>query len=235
MTIMDRTAAPDRVRTTSLRRTALVAGVLYLLTFFSSIPASLVLLVPVMSDPAFILGTGPVTGVLWGNVLDVVCALTGVGTAIVLYPVVRRQNEALAVGCVASRLLEGTVIVVGVVSLLTVVGLRQDLTGGDAASLLTTGHMLVAFANWTSVLGQGLMPAVNALLLGTLMYRSGLVPRLIPLIGLVGAPLLLASVTATVFGVFGQFSSIALLAALPVALWEFSLGTWLVVRGFRPA
>ena len=172
---------------------------------------------------------------LWGNLLDVACALAGVGTAIALYPVVRRQNEAVALGFVASRLLEGAVIVVGVVGLLTVVTLRQDPAGADAATLLGQGHMLVAFSNWTSVLGQGLMPGVNALLLGSLLYRSGLVPRIIPTVGLVGAPVLLASVTATVFGVFGQFSSVALIAALPVALWEFSLGGWLVVKGFRPS
>jgi hypothetical protein len=222
----------------SLRKTSLVAGALYILTFITSIPATLVFLVPVLGSPNYILGNGPDTGVLWGNLLDVICALAGIGTAIALYPVVKRQNEAAALGFVTSRLLEGATIVVGVVSLLTLVTLRQDLagaTGADAASLLTTGHALVAFNNWTAVLGQGLMPAFNALLLGSLMYKSGLVPRVIPLVGLIGAPLLLASVTATVFGVFGQFSSVALIAALPVALWEFSLGCWLVVKGFRPS
>jgi Domain of unknown function (DUF4386) len=238
MTTIDRTEAPKRVRMGSLRKTSLVAGGLYLLTFITSIPASLVFLVPVMSNPDYIIGAGPDTGVLWGNLLDMICALAGIGTAIALYPVVKRQNEAVALGFVASRLLEGAVIVVGVVSLLTLVTLRQDLAGAagtDAASLVTSGNMLVAFTNWTSVLGQGLMPGVNALLLGSLMYKSGLVPRLIPVLGLIGAPILIASVTATVFGIFGQFSSVALIAALPVALWEFSLGVWLVVKGFKPS
>ncbi|MDT7707671.1 MAG: hypothetical protein QOG20_3278 [Pseudonocardiales bacterium] len=238
MTSIDRTTAPKRVPMGSLRKTSLVAGALYILTFITSIPATLVFLVPVLSNPNYILGAAPDTGVVWGNLLDVICALAGVGTAIALYPVVKRQNEAVALGFVTSRLLEGATIVVGVVSLLTLVTLRQDLagaTGADAASLVTTGHALVTFNNWTAVLGQGLMPGVNALLLGSLMYKSGLVPRVIPVLGLIGAPILLASVTATVFGVFGQFSSVALIAALPVALWEFSLGVWLVVKGFKPS
>jgi hypothetical protein len=129
-------------------------------------------------------------------------------------------------------------IVVGVVSLLTVVTLKHDAsgaTGADAAALVTTGKSLVAFHNWTFVLGQSLMPGINALLLGSLLYRSRLVPRIIPLAGLIGAPLLLLSVTATIFGLWGQTSPVGVIAALLVAVWEFSLGTWLIVKGFTPS
>jgi hypothetical protein len=155
-----------------------------------------------------------------------------------LYPVVRRQHEGLALGFVTVRVLEGAGILVGVMSLLTVVTLRQDLagaTGTDAGALATSGAALVAFHDWSFVLSQSLMPSVSALLLGSLMFRSGLVPRIIPLVGLIGAPLLFASVTATIFGAYDQTSTIALFAGLPVALWEFSLGTWMVVKGFRPS
>ena len=114
--------------------------------------------------------------------------------------------------------------------------LRQDLagaTGAEATSLAVAGRSLAAVHEWTFLLGPGLMAALNALLLGSLMYRSGLVPRVIPLTGLVGAPLLIASCTATVFGLWSQVSAVALVLTLPVALWELSLGLWLVVRGFR--
>jgi hypothetical protein len=168
-----------------------------------------------------------------GVFVEVILALAGVGTALALYPIVKRQNQAAALGFVTSRLLEASMIVVGVVSLLTIITLKHDssgATGADAAALITTGKSLVAFHNWTFVLGQSLMPGVNALLLGSLLYRSRLVPRSIPMLGLIGAPLLLASVTATSFGLWGQVSPIGSIAALPVALWELSLGAWLVVR-----
>jgi uncharacterized protein DUF4386 len=220
----------------SLRTTAIIAGGLYLITFATSIP-TLGLFAPAQA-PGFVLGPGPDGGILFGAVLNVICALAGVGTAVALYPVVKRQNNALALGFVTSRVIEGALIVVGVVCLLALVTLRQDLggvEGSDAAALLPVGALLVAFHGWTFVLGQSLMAAVNALMLATLLYRSRLVPRAIPALGLIGAPLLLASVIATIFGVYTQFSPVAVVAALPIAVWEFSLGVWLVVKGFRPA
>ena len=159
-----------------------------------------------MKKLGYITGSGSDVGVHWGVFIEVILALAGVGTALALYPIVKRQNQAAALGFVTSRLLEGSMIIVGVVSLLTVVTLKHDAhaaTGADAAALVATGKSLIAFHNWTFVLGQSLMPGVNALLLGSLLYRSRLVPRIIPLVGLIGAPMLLASVTATLFGVWG--------------------------------
>jgi hypothetical protein len=219
------------------RRLAFVAGALYLVTFVASIPA-LVLYGPVLNDPGFVLGSGPDTGILWGGLLEMITAIAGVGTAIALFPVLRRHNEAVALGFIASRGLEAATIVTGVVSLLAVVSLRQDLTGAagaDAASLLTTGHALVAVHEWTFLLGPGVMPAVNALLLATLLYRARLVPRVIPAMGLVGAPLLLASSIATLFGAYSQVSAWSAIATIPIFLWELSLGVWLVVKGFTPS
>jgi len=238
MTIIDRTTETTRVPTDSLRKTAFVAGALYVITFAASIPAALVLLRPVLDNPDFILGAGSATGVLWGVLLDLITALAGVGTAVVLFPVVRRQSEAAALGFVTTRVLEAATILVGLVSLLAVVTLRQDLagaTGADAASLVTTGHALVAIRDWTFLFGPGVMAGMNALLLGSLMFRSGLVPRIIPLIGLIGAPLLLASTIGTLFGFFDQLSPIASLLVAPIFVWELSLGVWLVVKGFKPS
>lgn len=223
------TAAP--ATTDPTRRTAFVAGVFYLITFASSIPA-LVLLGPVLDNPDFILGAGSESSVLMGSFLDLVNAVACVGSAVALFSVMKRQHEGFALGFVASRLMEAAIIAIGVVSLLAVVTMRQDTSGADPA-LVTTGQALVAMRDWTFLLGPGFMASINALMLGTLMYRSGLVPRIIPTVGLIGAPLLLAANIATFFGYNEQLSTVSALATLPVAAWELSLGVWMVVKGFR--
>jgi hypothetical protein len=235
---MTTTTQPTRAKTTAtkgvpmdpLRKTALVAGLLYVITFVS-IP-TLVLYGPVLSDPNYIVGPGPDTPVIIGAILEVIVALAGVGTAVVLYPVVKRQSEAAALGFVGSRTLEGAAIVAGVVSLLSLVTLRQ---AGAGAGALATGQALAASYNWFFLLGQSLMPVVNALLLGSLLYRSRLVPRILPLVGLIGAPILLASDIAVLFGLWDRISAPSGLLALPIALWEFSLGVYLIVKGFKPS
>ena len=236
MTTTVRTATAPRATGDPARRTALVAGTLYLITFASSIPA-LILIGPVLDNPDYIVSSGADTRVLLGCFLDLVNALTCVGTAVALFPVVRRQNEATALGFVTSRMFESAVIMIGVVSLLAVVTLRQDFAGAagdDAAGLVTIGQALVATRDWTFLLGPGLMAGINALLLGSLMYRSGLVPRIIPTIGLIGAPLLILATIATFFGHNEQLSVWSAIATLPVAAWELSVGTYMVVKGFRP-
>ena len=220
----------------STRKTALVAGIFYLITFIS-IP-TLALYGPVKNHRDWILSSGTHTGVLVGGFLEVIVALACIGTAVTLYPVVKRQNEGFALGFVAARVLEATMIFAGVVSLLSLVTLRQDLggvAGAGAASLVTTGASHVAIYNWTFLLGQTLMPGINALLLGTLMYRSRLVPRVIPAMGLIGAPLLIIAVFATLFGQHSSLTGLAALPVLPVAAWELSLGMWLVIKGFKPS
>ena len=227
-------AGTKRARPDFARRTAFFGGLFYLITFAASIPA-VFLLDPVLNDPGYILGPGADTQVVWGCVLDVVNALAAIATAVVLFPVVKRQSESLALGFVTSRMVEAAVILIGVVSLLTVVTLRQPgATGAEADSLLTTGHALVAARDWTFLLGPNVMAGVNALLLGTLMYRSGLVPRAIPAMGLVGAPLLLAVTIASIFGLTEHGSGWWLVAA-PIFFWELSLGLYLVIKGFRPS
>jgi hypothetical protein len=221
---------------TSLRKTALVAGIFYLITFIS-IP-TLALYGPIKNHQDWILGSGGHTAVLVGGFLEVIVALAGIGTAVTLYPVVKRQNEGLALGFVTARLLEGAMIFAGVVTLLSLVTLRQHLGGAAGASapaLVTTGASHVAVYNWTFLLGQSLMPGINAILLGTLLYRSRLVPRIIPVVGLIGGPLLIIAVFATLFGGGQALHGLALLPVLPVAAWEFSLGVWLVVKGFSPS
>jgi hypothetical protein len=225
-----------RIPMSSTRKTALVAGVFYLITFIS-IP-TLALYGPVKNHRDWILSSGSHTGVLVGGFLEVIVALAGIGTAVTLYPVVKRQNEGLALGFVTARVLEGVMIFTGVVSLLSLLTLRHDLggaTGANAAALVTVAASHVAIYKWTFLLSQTLMPGINALLLGSLMYRSRLVPRVIPVLGLIGGPLLIIAVFATLFGQHSSLTGLAGLPVIPVAAWEFSLGVWLVVKGFKPS
>ena len=238
MSISSPPAATTRPATDPMRQTAFLGGLLYVSTFAASIPAAFYFLAPVLDNPDYVLGSGSDARVITGGLLDVVTAIAGIGTAVVLFPVVRRQNRTLALGFVTSRLLEAAIIVIGVVSLLAIVKLRKDFAGApgaDTDSLSTTAASLVAVRDFTFHLGPGFMAAVNALLLGSLMYRSGLVPRVIPVMGLIGAPLLLAAKIATVYGVNDDSTMWSVIALAPIFFWELSLGIYLVVRGFRPA
>ncbi|GAA4878997.1 DUF4386 domain-containing protein [Pseudonocardia benzenivorans] len=233
---MTTTVATAPPTTDPMRRRAFAAGALYLLTFVSM--PTLALYGPVREHADLVLGAGSTSGLLWGALSEVVVALAGIGTAVVLYPVARRQSETAALGFVTSRVLEAALILVGVVNVLSIVTLREEMAGtagADPAALVTTAHALVAGYDWAFLLSQSLAPVVNALCLGYVLYRSGLVPRVLPLIGLVGAPLLLASDVAIFFGLYDRMAPVAAFSALPIAVWEFSLGVYLVVKGFRPA
>jgi Domain of unknown function (DUF4386) len=223
----------------STRRTSFVTGVLFIVTFVTSIPAALVLYAPVLDDANYIVGAGADTGVAMGAFLEVLLIIANVGTAVALFPILKRQNEALALGYVSARLVECTFIAIGIVSLLAVVTLRQDfagVVGGDPGSFVTAGKSLVAIHDWTFLLGPGFIVGVgNGLILGWLMYRSGLVPRGMALLGLVAGPVLLAGGTAALLGVIEPDSALKNLAAAPEFVWELSLGIYLMVKGFKPS
>ncbi len=210
-----------------LRKTALVAGVLYLLTFVS-IPT--LFLYGSVKGANYIIGAGPDTAAIIGGISEIIVALAGIGTAVVLFPVLKKQNEAAALGLVASRVLEASTIFVGVAFILSIVTLRQT---GAGAGALVTSHALATLYDRIFLLGPSFMPAVDDLLLGFLLYQSRLVPRGLSLIGIVGGPILLAGYLAVLFGLIG--TSQASITAVPVALFEFSLGVWLVVKGFNPS
>jgi hypothetical protein len=203
----------------------------------------------VLDDPNYIVGAaGADIGVSLGALLEFIVVLANIGTAVVLFPIVKRQNETVALGYVTSRVLESTIIMVGVFSLLTVLSLRsgfdpvlplQDLAGtagADAALLVTVGKLLVALHDWTFLFGPGILAGVgNGMLLGYLMYRSGLVPRRMAMLGLIGGPVLVAAAVAILFGVIEAGSVWQIVATLPEFLWELSLGIWLIVKGFNPS
>lgn len=220
------------------RKHSLAGGALYLITFATSIAAVVFFLNPVLDDPRYIVGAGADTRVIIGCLLDVGNALACIGTAVAVFPVVRRQSESLALGFVATRLFEAAVIMIGVVSLLAVVALRQDLAGtagADEAAAVTTGQALVAVRDYTFQFGPNMSASLNAVLFGTLLYRSGLVPRFIPTMGLIAAPLLLIATIATVLGVTEQGSIWFAPGGVLVFVWELSVGVYMLVKGFRPS
>src|SRR5260370_31146228 len=178
------------------------------------------------------MGHGPDLSAIIGGILEIIVALAGIGTAVTLYPVVKRQNEAVALGFVGSRVLEAATIFAGVACLLSVVTLRQ---AGVGAAGLVSAQTLVVLYDRTFLFGQSFMPAVNALLLGSLLYQSRLVPRVLPLLGFIGAVLLVAADIAVLFGLIGKQSPSTALPAIPLAIWGFALACWLVVKGFNPS
>lgn len=199
------------------RRLALWAGILYLATFATSFPA-LALKTPLLAGEA-----EPGLAAV-GTALEIALAFTCVGTAIALYPIARRVSEPLALGFVASRTIEAAMILSGALALLALIELGP---AGPGARVLIELHD-AAF-----LLGPAFMASINAALIGSVMLRGRLVPRVIPLIGLIGAPLLLASSFGVVLGAWNQLSVVGALTALPIAAWELSLGLWLTIKGVR--
>ena len=218
---------------------ARVFGVLFLITFITSIPAYF-FYVPVLDDPSYIVGAGADTRVSFGAFLELLLIIANIGTAVVLYPIVRRQNEILALGYVTARIVECVFIAVGILSLLTVVTLRQEAAaaaaaGVDGGLLVALGESLVALHNWTRQLGPGFVVGVgNGLILGYLMYRSGLVPRGMAVLGLIGGPLIIVTGVAVLVGVLEE-GGVWQVAVIPEFFWELLLGIWPIVRGFNPS
>jgi hypothetical protein len=214
------------------RKTAFVVGVLFIITIVASIPA-LLLYDPVLNDVNYVLGGGADMRIRLGAFLEIVTALANIGTAVALFSVARRQHEGFAISYVASRVVESTLIVVGLIGLLSVMTLRQEGAGADAGSLVVAGQSLVALHDWTFLLGPGFCaPIGNGLILGYLMFSSGLMPRRLAMLGLVGGTVGVASATATLLGIYDQVSVWSFLAIIPEFAWEASVGIVLTVKGF---
>lgn len=221
----------------STRGNAVVVGVFFVLAAVAAV-VGLALYQPALGDPQYVLGAGADTQILLGGLLEVVLAVSCIGTAATIYPVIRAHAPSAAIGYVAGRLLEAAVICVGIVATLALVTLRQDRAAGvegtaDDGALVAVAHGLVAVHDWTFLLGPGLVIGLNSLVLAAVVHRAHLVPRAITVLGLVGGPLVLASSTLVLFGVYPQVSPVAMAAAVPVAAWEMSLAVYLIAKGYR--
>ena len=215
---------------------ARVTGVLFLITYITSIPPVLFLYGPLLDDPRYILGGGAAdNSASLGALLELILIIANIGSAVVLYPVAKRVNEILALGFVTARVMESVFIAVGILSILSLVTLRQEAAAGaDAASLLAVGQSLVAVQSWTFLLGPGFVVGIgNGLILGYLMYTSRLIPRGLAILGLIAGPLLLARLVGILFGVFEPTSVLGSIMVLPEFIWELAFGIWLTVRGFN--
>ena len=216
----------------STRKTALAVGVLFILTFITSIGA-VIAYGPVLSDPKYISGAGSDGRVFLGAFLELFLIVTNIGCAVALFPLLKRNSEGLALGYVGARIVECTFILIGLLSVLAIVTLRQTATAADAVSLLTIAKTLLAIHNWTFLLGPGFTDGIGTgLILGYLMYQSGLVSRRMALFGVVGGPLLAASGAAVLFGLIPQGSPVQSIATVPEIVWELFLGLWLTFKGF---
>jgi Domain of unknown function (DUF4386) len=228
-------ATRDRL-TGSERRTARIAGIFLVITFIS-IPA-LPLYDQVLNHTHFIVGGGGDLRVELGALFEVITLIAGIGTAVALYPVLRRQSEGLALGYVTVRVVESALIAVGIVSLLAVVTLRRDVAGAagtDNASLILNGRSLVAVHDATFLLGPAFCAAIgNGLMLGYMMFRSGLVPRRFAQFGIAAGSLALVTAILVLFGAYDQISGPSTVLTAPEAIWELSLGIYLIAKGFRP-
>jgi hypothetical protein len=210
------------------QRHARIFGVLFIATFITSISA-LALFQPVLDDPVgYIAGGGKDNQIYLGAFLEFLLVISNVGTAVVLYPIARRQNEALAIGYVGARIIESTFIAMGIIFVLGVVGLRHDLPTADDAAFT-----LAALKDWTFLFGPGLVvPFGNGLILGYLMHKSGLVPRRMAWLGMIGGPLLLVGNVGVLFDWWDQSGAVNILV-VPEFIWEAFLGIYCAIWGFR--
>ena len=233
------TTRSPRAPMDSMRRTALVVGVLFLITYITSIPAKFAFYPPFLDNADYILGTGEDTRVLWGAFAEMILIIANIGTAVALYPVLRRRFPVLSLSYVTARVMESVFIAVGVLAVVTLVTMRQDFSdasAGDSTALAATSHALVTLQEWTFNLGHGFVVGVgNGLILGYMMYRTGLVPRAMAMLGLIGGSLIVLSGTAVMFGVIEAGSAWQLVATIPEFFWELSFGVYLIVKGFKPS
>lgn len=213
------------------RRISFAFGVLFLITFVTSI-AALALFQPVLDDPAgYVANGGSDNQIFWGAFLELLLIIANIGTAIVVYPLLKREHHIFALGYVTARIVECVFILVGILAVLSIVTLSQQDAGGEEG---TIAYTLAALKDWTFILGPGWVVGVgNGLILGYLMYRSGLVPRRLAMFGLVGGPLILLSGTLVMFGVWDLHGTGQGLASIPEIIWEFGLGIYATVWGFK--
>jgi hypothetical protein len=227
------TASRKGIAMSSDQKAARIFGALFILTFVTSITGVL-LYNPVLDHKDYILHGGSNGQIELGALFEIGLVITNIGTAVVLYPIARRYSETLAISWVASRIIESTVIAVGAIALLSVVTLNRD-GGGDTGALLVQGRSLVAVHDWTFLFGPGFCVGVgNGIILSALMWKAGLVPRQLVLVGLVAGPLLLIRATLILFDVVDQ-SSAASVLAVPEIVWEAGLGIYPLIKGFKIA
>ena len=225
-----------RLPTPAEQRTAHIMGAWFLGTFVFSIPAFF-FYGPLLGHADYVTGAGDDTQVAIGALLEILLAISGIATAVVIFPLVKRVNESVALGYVASRTVESILILIGVLSLMSVVALRQELAPSSAGGgLVDVSRSLLALHDQTALLGPQFCAGLgNGILLGYLMWRSRLLPRPMVLFGLIGGPLALLAGVGVLLGGWDMEAGLPVAMTVPEIIWEFSLSVWLLLRGFRPS
>jgi len=218
------------------QRTARIMGAWFLGTFLFSLPA-FIFYDPLLNHASYVAGSSKDTQVAVGALLEILLAISGIATAVVIFPIVKRVNESIALGYIASRTVESILILIGVLSLMSVLALRQDFNqAGNGGALVEVSRGLLALHDQTSLLGPQFCAGLgNGILLGYLMWRSGLLPRPMVMIGLIGGPLALVAGIGVLLGAWDIHAGLTAALTAPEAIWEFSLSVWLLMKGFRPS
>jgi Domain of unknown function (DUF4386) len=211
-------------------RISLAFGALYLITFATSIPAHW-LSQPVLDDPqGYIAGGGADNRIYLGALLELILIIANIGTAIVLIPLLTRQNEIPTFSYVAARIMECAFILVGL-AVLSIVTLSQENAGGDEGAIACA---LAALKDGTFKLGPGFVVGIgNGLILGYLMFRSGLMPRGLTWLGMIGGPLQSVAGIGVLFDLYDAGGPVQGIATIPEIIWEFSLGIYPLIWGFK--
>ena len=216
----------------STRNTARIAGIFYLITWVTSI-VGLAMYGPILDHSVYSFDSISKGQIVTGTFLEILTALSVIGTGLALYPIVKRASESLALGYVVLRTLEAGIIMVGTLPLLALLTLNRDLPG--TAGTVGIQSVLISMHNFSFILGPSMACGVNTVTLALLLHRSGLVARFIPLLGLFGGTLVFVSGTLQLFGAIDQVSKATVLMAIPVFAWEISLASFLFFKGFKPA
>jgi hypothetical protein len=221
----------------SHRKTAVVVGLLFILCTAASI-LSAIITAGLLDAPNYLTLLAAHDGrMVAGALAEFVWAVSAAGIAIGLYPVLRKHNRAVALGALAARTVEGALVLVGMIGLLTLLSVSQEIVAGaaDASSFEAVGSSLLAARDWTHGYVMVLAWLAGAFMYYCLLYKARLVPRWLSGWGLVGAALCLG---ATVYSGFTQqlgFTPVNLAANLLIFAQEIALGVWLIAKGFNPA
>jgi hypothetical protein len=235
-TLTQRVRTQGRTAPDPTRRAATIVGWLFVVTYVTSISAKIAFYPPLFHGN-YITGPGQDTRVLWGAFSEAILIIANIGTATAIYTVLRQRYPNLSLGFVTARVMESVFIGVGILAVLTVVTVRQDYAAADqqsAAGLAVVGDAFIALQQWTFNLGPALVVGVgNGCILGWMMFRTGLVPRRLAMLGLIGGPLIVASGSAAVLNLIEPGGALQNLCAAPEFFWELGLGLYLIVKGFK--
>ncbi|MEH7523750.1 DUF4386 domain-containing protein [Bacillus sp. JJ1503] len=220
----------------SNKKAAKIVGVLFILAAVSAV-AGLILYDPILNSPDYLInGTEHANQVVLGALMELILVVSAVGTATIMFPILRKYNETIALWHVCFRFLEAIIITVGVISVLSLLTLSREfvaLGSPDPASFQTSGIVLHAIHDWTFLLGPNFMLGINTMMYSYIFYKTKLVPRFIPILGMTGATLIFICALFVMFGVFPQLSVWGAILAIPVAANEMILAVWLIVKGFN--